>query len=188
MKTYRKRDFPVAHIRRILEPGPIVLVSSCYKGETDIMTMGWHMVMEFTPSLVGCIIAASNHSFDLIRKSKQCVINVPTADMANVVVGIGNCSGDDGIDKFRKFGLSPVKAAKVKAPLIAECFASFECVLHDARLIGRYNMFVFEVVKAHVAPAPKFPKTLHYHGQGIFTSPGARVNLAKKFTHKEYLY
>ena len=51
MKAYEKKDFPVSDIRRFLEPGPIVLVSSAWKGKTNIMTMGWHMVMEFAPSL-----------------------------------------------------------------------------------------------------------------------------------------
>src|SRR5277367_1738830 len=52
-----KTDFPVGQVRRYLEPGPIVLVSSRWRGKTNIMTMGWHTVMEFTPSLLGCVIA-----------------------------------------------------------------------------------------------------------------------------------
>jgi flavin reductase (DIM6/NTAB) family NADH-FMN oxidoreductase RutF len=69
MKKYNKKDFSVSEIRKYLEPGPIVLVSSKYKGETNVMTMGWHTVLEFTPSLIGCMITAANHSFDLIKKS-----------------------------------------------------------------------------------------------------------------------
>ena len=49
-----KSDFPVGQVRRFLEPGPIVLVSSRWEGETNIMTLGWHTIMEFTPSLVEC--------------------------------------------------------------------------------------------------------------------------------------
>src|SRR6478609_9161977 len=95
LKTYRKRDFPVADIRRYLEPGPIVLVSSAWKGKRNIMTMGWHTVMEFSPSLVGCMITAANFSYELIRKSRECVINIPTADMAKTIAGIGNTTGKD---------------------------------------------------------------------------------------------
>ncbi len=73
-----KLDFPTANVRRYLEPGPIVLVSSAWRGKTNIMTMGWHTVMEFTPSLLGCVIAASNYSFELVRGSGECVINLPT--------------------------------------------------------------------------------------------------------------
>lgn len=171
MRRTAKRDFPVSDVRRFLEPGPIVLVSSAWKGERNVMTMGWHTVMEFVPSLVGCVISSANHSFRLIRESKQCVINVPTTDMAATVVKIGNSSGGD-TDKFAEFGLTSEPAHKVKAPLIAECYASFECKLHDARMIERYDFFVFEVVKAHVATAPKCPKTIHYRGDGTFMVSG----------------
>ena len=58
---------------RYLEPGPIVLVTSAFGGRRNIMTMGWHTVMEFTPSLVGCVIAAANHSFEFVRRSGECV-------------------------------------------------------------------------------------------------------------------
>src|ERR1043165_7106343 len=104
MKTYHKKDFPVDKIRRYLEPGPIVLVSSRWKDQTNIMTMGWHTVMEFSPSLIGCMITAANYSFEMIRKSKACVINIPTVDLVKTVIGIGNCSGATE-NKFEKFGL-----------------------------------------------------------------------------------
>ncbi len=171
MRRTAKRDFPVSDVRRFLEPGPIVLVSSAWKGERIVMTMGWHTVMEFVPSLVGCVISSANHSFDLIRRSKACVINLPTADMAATVVKIGNTSGRS-TDKFAEFGLTAEPADEVGAPLIAECYASFECRLHDARMIERYNFFVFEVVKAHVAATPKYPKTIHYRGDGTFMVSG----------------
>ena len=158
MKAYDKRDFPVSNVRRFLEPGPIVLVSSAWRGKSNIMTMGWHMIMEFEPSLIGCYIWSENHSFGMVFSSKECVINIPTDDIAEKVVGIGNTTGRE-VDKFRKFDLTAAPATKVKAPLIAECFANFECRLADASLIGKYSLFVLEVVKAHVAETPKYPRT-----------------------------
>ena len=180
MKTKPKRDFPVEEIRRFIEPGPVVLVSSAWKGERDIMTMGWHMVMEFEPSLVGCYVWTENHSRELIRKSRECVINVPTVDMAETVVGIGNSSGAE-IDKFEAFGLTARKAKKVSAPLIAECHANLECRLVDTSLIRKYSLFVFEVVKAHAAMRPKYPRTIHYRGDGQFMVAGRNLNLRRKF-------
>lgn len=179
MKHYKKKDFPVSNVRRFIEPGPIVLVSSAYKGEQNIMTMGWHMIMEFEPSLIGCYIWNENHSFNMIRKSKECVINVPTVDIAEIVVGVGNCSGRDE-DKFEKFNLTAEKGKVVKAPLIKECFANFECKLVDTSLINKYSLFVFEVVKAHVASAPKFPETIHYRGDGLFMIAGRTVAKYRK--------
>ncbi len=180
MRRYRKHDFPVSEIRRFLEPGPVVLVSSAWKGERNVMTMGWHMVMEFVPSLVGCLISSANHSFGMVRRSHECVINVPTADMAAAVAGVGNCSGRD-TDKFAKFELTATAADTVAAPLIAECYASLECRLADGRMIDRYNLFVFEVVKAHAATRPKYPETLHYRGDGMFMVAGRSLNLRSKF-------
>jgi flavin reductase (DIM6/NTAB) family NADH-FMN oxidoreductase RutF len=186
MPNYTKKDFPTHNVRRFLEPGPIVLVSSAHKGETNIMTMGWHMVMEFQPSLVGCIISSANHSFEMIRKSRQCVINIPTEDIATTVVKIGNSSGRD-IDKFAEFGLTAAPGTHVRAPLIAECYANFECRLVDASQVKKYNMFIFEVVKAHVATAPKVPKTIHYRGDGEFMISGANTSRYRRLFRPEML-
>jgi flavin reductase (DIM6/NTAB) family NADH-FMN oxidoreductase RutF len=186
MKRYSKEDFPVAQVRRFLEPGPIVLVSSAHRGRTNIMTMGWHMIMEFEPSLIGCYIWSENFSFELIRRSRECVFNLPTVDIAETVVRIGNSSGRD-VDKFDRFGLTKVSAAAVAAPLIAECFANFECRLADARMVKRYSLFVFEVVKAHVATAPKYPRTLHYRGDGVFMIAGKNTRRYRRLFRPEML-
>lgn len=167
MKIYQKTDLPVAEIRRYLEPGPIVLLTSHWKEQNNVMTMGWHTVMEFTPSLVGCIIAGGNHSFEMIRHSRECVINIPSAELIDTIVGIGNCSGAD-VDKFEKFSLLAAKANKVKAPILPQCFANLECRLHDQSMIGKYNFFIFEVVKAHIASRIGCPAMVHYTGDGVF--------------------
>jgi flavin reductase (DIM6/NTAB) family NADH-FMN oxidoreductase RutF len=174
MKTFKKKDFPPVDTRRYLEPGPIVLMSSARKGETNIMTMGWHMMMGFSPALFACYIWDSNHSFELIRSSKQCVINLPTTHLLNEVIGIGNCSGADA-DKFAKFGLTAVAGTKVDAPLIKECYANFECRLYDGSQISKHNLFIWEVVKAHVATSPKYPETVHYRGDGMFMIAGRNI-------------
>ncbi|MCI2243058.1 flavin reductase family protein [Xanthomonas sp. PPL568] len=180
MRRYRKLDFPTQDVRRFLEPGPVVLVSSAWKQQRDVMTLGWHMVLEFSPSLLACCISSANHSFALVRRSKQCVINLPTADLVDTVVGIGNCSGTD-LDKFAHFGLTAVPATHVAAPLIAECYASFECRLHDGSRIGKHGLFVWEVVKAHVAASPKRPRTLHYRGDGRFMLSGPEISRRRLF-------
>ena len=180
MKTYTKENFPVTKIRRFLEPGPVVLVSSAHRGGRNVMTMGWHMMMGFSPALVGCYIWDRNHSFSLIRRSKECVINLPTFDMVDAVIGIGNCSGSD-TDKFEKFGLTPAAASKVDAPLIAECYANFECKLVDTGLVRKYGLFVFEVVKAHAATSPRYPTTVHYRGDGVFMVSGRSVSYRRQF-------
>jgi len=175
-----KIDLPVSQIRRYLEPGPIVLVSSALGKTCNIMTMGWYTVMEFVPSLVGCVISGGNHSFALIRKSRECVINLPTTALTDIVVGIGNTSGAE-VDKFGRFRLTAQPAQLVKAPLIAECHANLECKLADDSMVDRYNFFIFEVMKAHVAKSPKHPETLHYIGDGKFMVSGKVISRRSKF-------
>lgn len=156
----RKAAIELDQVRRYLEPGPVVLVSSRHGDECDIMVMGWHTVIEFTPALVGCVISPANHSFELVRASGECVINLPTTALIEQVLGIGSTSGAD-IDKFATFGLTPEDCEQVGAPAIAECHAQFECRLHDASLVERYNFFIWEVVAARAQAVPKHPETLH---------------------------
>jgi len=165
-------------IRRFLEPGPIVLVSSTWRGTSNVMTMGWHMMLDYTR--VGCFIWDQNHSFELVRKSRQCVINLPTFDLIDAIIGVGNTHGPE-VDKFAEFGLTAQEAAKVDAPLIAECYANFECKLVDTSLIKQYSLFVFDVVKAHVATSPKYPTTVHYRGDGVFMVSGRNASYRRRF-------
>jgi flavin reductase (DIM6/NTAB) family NADH-FMN oxidoreductase RutF len=180
MKTYEKNPYPLDDIRRFLEPGPIVLVSSYYEGRTNIMTLGWHMMMQFQPALFGCFIWSGNHSFDMIRNSRERVINLPTLDLADKVVGIGNSTGAQ-TDKFKEFKLTAAKADHVNAPLIDECYGNFECRLADDSLIGKYGIFVWEVVAAHVATAPERPETLHYPGHGEFVVASKNISFREWF-------
>lgn len=174
-KHYQKNKLPVEQVRRYLEPGPVVLVSSAWNGRRNIMTMGWHTVMEFEPSLVGCVISSINHSFKMILRSGECVINLPTTALTDQVVGIGNSSGAD-VDKFDHFWLTADKGQKVQAPLIRECYANFECRLADDRLVDKYSFFIWEVVSAQAAVSPKHPRTLHYTGDGVFMVSGKIIS------------
>lgn len=176
----KKKAFPVEDVRHFLEPGPVVLISSRHQDEVDVMTLGWHTIMEFSPSLVGCMISAGNHSHQLIKKSGECVINLPTSSLLDTVIGIGNSSGTE-VDKFAHFGLTQESASQVKAPLIGECHASFECKVYDATLVDNFNFFIFEVVQAHAASTPKHPETLHYCGHGEFMVSGKHVTRRAQF-------
>jgi flavin reductase (DIM6/NTAB) family NADH-FMN oxidoreductase RutF len=176
----KKVDLPVHRARAYLEPGPVLLVSSFHAGERNVMTLGWHTILEFSPSLVACMISSGNHSFDLIRDSGECVLNVPTLDLVDRVVEIGNCSGCDH-DKFAELDLATGEAEMVAAPLLTDCHANFECRLADDRMVDEYNLFLFEIVKAHVAPRPKHPQTLHYTGDGVFVVAGKVVSRRADF-------
>jgi flavin reductase (DIM6/NTAB) family NADH-FMN oxidoreductase RutF len=144
------------------------------------MTMGWHLIMEFSPSLFGCVIAAGNHSFEMIRHSRECVINLPTTYLTDTVVKIGNTSGAD-IDKFSTFGLTATHADGASAPSIAECHGNFACRLHDDAMVDPYNFFIFEVVSGQVATRPEFPQTIHYTGDGVLMVAGNTISRRRLF-------
>ena len=96
-----------------------------------------------------------------------------------MVVAIGNCSGRD-VEKFERFGLTPVPAERVAPPLVAECFANFECKVAETRLVNKYNLFVLEVVKAWIDRSQKQPKTIHHQGKGVFAVDGEIIKLASR--------
>lgn len=174
-----KKSFPLANVYRLLEPGPVVLVTTADKGRTNIMTMSWHTMIDFEPPIVGCVIGDQSHSFAVLKATKECVINIPTANLAKKVVGCGNTSGRK-IDKFKVFGLTPAAAARVQAPLIAECYANLECQVVDTKLVAKYNLFILEVVKAWIDPARKHPRTIHHLGKGAFMVAGKTIRLPSK--------
>ncbi len=174
-----KRSFPLSKVYGLLEPGPVVLLTTAHKGRANVMAMSWHTALEFEPPLVGCVVSEADFSFTALRLTRQCVINIPTVDLSAQVVGCGNTSGQ-GVDKFKAFGLTPVPAALVAPPLIAECYANLECRVVDTRLMKRYNFFVLEVLKAWIDPACKDPRTLHHRGRGAFMVAGETVRLPSK--------
>lgn len=177
--TFDKKSFPLADIRRHLETGPIVLVTSRWKGRSNIMTMGWHTMMQFSPALFGCYIWEGNRSHDMIRKSRECVVNIPTIDLVDEVIKIGNSHAEDG-DKFLATGLTAEAGLRVSAPLIGECYASFECKLYDDRMVNDYSFFIWEVVEAHVADVDA-PATIHYRGGGEFMVAGEEISFRERF-------
>lgn len=174
-----RKSLPLSQVYRLLEPGPVVLVTTARKGRPNVMTMSWHTMMEFEPPLVGCVLSGRNFTFEGLRATRECVINIPTVELAAKVVGCGNCSGRE-IDKFKKFGLTPVVASEVKAPLIAECYANLECRVADTKLVSQYNFFILEVVKAWIDRSWKQPRTLHHMGRGVFAVDGKIIRLPSK--------
>lgn len=174
-----KKSFPLSKVYGLLEPGPVVMVTTARHGKPNIMIMSWHTMMEFEPPLVGCVISNRNYSFGLLKATKECVINIPTLEIAEKVVGCGNTSGVK-IDKFKKFGLTPKPASQVGAPLIEECYANLECLVVDTKMVAEYCFFILEVVKAWIDPKVKNPQTIHHRGYGRFMVAGKTIKIKSK--------
>lgn len=174
-----KRSFPLSKVYGLLEPGPVVLISTAQKGRANVMTLSWHTMIDFEPPIVGIVMDERNFSFKALTATKQCVINIPTVELAAKVVGCGNTSGRR-VNKFATFGLTPLPARQVAAPLIEECYANLECRVVDVRLAKRYNLFILEVLKAWIDSTRRRPRTLHHLGRGRFMVAGRSIALPSR--------
>ena len=164
----------------LIESGPVVLVTTRNGDRSNIMTISWTMVMDFTPR-IAIVTGDWNYSFQALKKTRECVIAIPAADMLDKVIGIGTCSGAD-TDKFAKFGLTQAPAKKVRAPLIKECLANIECEVVE--IINRHNIVVLDAMAAYVDVSRKEQRVLHAVGDGTFIVDGKKLNRRREMASK----
>ena len=169
------KEMEIGKAFTLIEPGPVVLVTTNDGNKNNIMTISWTMVMEFTP-VFAMTTGPWNHSFAALQETRECVISIPTVDMLDKVLGVGTCSGAD-TDKFQKFKLTPVKGRHVKAPLIKECLANIECRVVD--IVKKHNIVVLEGVAAYFDDSRKEKRTLHAVGDGTFIVDGRKLDRKK---------
>lgn len=174
------KEMEIGRAFTLMESGPVVLVTTHDGRKNNIMTISWTMVVDFTP-VFAMTTGPWNYSFAALRKTKECVIAIPTVDMLDKVVGVGTCSGAD-TDKFETFMLSPVKGKHVEAPLIKECLANIECRVVD--IVKKHNIVVLEGLAAYVDSRRKEKRTLHAVGDGTFIVDGSKLNRKKMMATK----
>ena len=102
------RALPLSKVYQLLEPGPVALLTTARKGRANVMAMSWHMMIEFEPPQVACVVSTNDYSFAALRSTGECVISVPARKLASKVVEVGNSSGRD-IGKFEAFGLTNLR-------------------------------------------------------------------------------
>jgi flavin reductase (DIM6/NTAB) family NADH-FMN oxidoreductase RutF len=169
------KTFPLNKAFTFLEPGPVILVSTACGDDFNIMTLSWTMVLDFTPRFA-FMTGPWNYSCKALLENKECVIAIPTVDMAETVVSIGACSGAK-VNKFEKFKLTPLKATLVGAPLIKECYANIECKIVDH--IEKYGIFILDAVTAWIDDKHKEQRFFHAIGDGGFIVDGEKINYRK---------
>lgn len=174
-----KKNLPLSKVYQLLEPGPVVMVTTRHADKTNVMSLSWQTMLDFEPPILGIVLSDRNYSFRLIQASGECVINIPTVELAKTVVGVGNTTGSK-VDKFKKFGLSQEAASYVKAPLLPECYVNLECKVIDTKMVKKYDLFILEVVKAWIRPMKKRPRMIHHCGKGVFVVDGKVINLPSK--------
>ena len=143
----------------ILNPVPVVMVSC---GETideyNILTIAWTGTVCSTPPMCYISMRPERHSYDIIKRTGQFVINLVTTDLVSRTDWCGVRSGEK-YNKFLETDLTPVKASKVSAPLIYECPVNIECEVKQIIPLGSHDMFLAEVVAIHADEKLFDPKT-----------------------------
>ena len=175
------REVEPSKAYRLLEAGPIVLVTTAHEGRANVMTMGFHMMVQHDPPLIGAVIGPWDFSQGALEATGECVIAIPTVDLARTVVDIGNCSGES-VDKFARFGLTALPSKDVAAPRIRECLANIECRVVDRTLVPRYDLHILQAVAIGYDDARAEKRTLHHNGDGTFTVDGRTIDLKARMT------
>lgn len=142
-----KVQIPSSYALRMIVPGVVGLVTTAYRGRMNVTTVSWMAPVGREPPLVALAIRPSALCHDLIKRSGEFVVNVPTIDVLNQVMTCGQISGND-VDKFARTGLVPAEPMVVRAPLIEQCVGHLECALVNAFQPGDHTIFVGEVAYA----------------------------------------
>jgi flavin reductase (DIM6/NTAB) family NADH-FMN oxidoreductase RutF len=174
------RTISLSKVYQLLEPGPVVLLTTAHRGRANVMAMSWHMMVEFEPPRLACVVSNANYSFAALRATGECVIAIPARKLATTVVKVGNSSGRNVTDKFAAFRLTEAPAKRVVPPLVADCFANLECKVIDTRFVAQYCLFVLEVLQAWIDPAQKNARTIHHRGYGTFVVDGETIKLKSR--------
>ncbi|MDZ7838848.1 MAG: flavin reductase family protein [Actinomycetota bacterium] len=136
-----KKDIGV-HER--LYPNPVVLVSSSYENQDNIITLAWTGTVCSNPPLISISIRPSRHSHGLIKNSGEFVINIPNQHQADLCNYCGTVSGKD-TDKFKQLDLTKASLDKVKARMIEDCPVNIGCRVRDIISLGTHDLFIAEV-------------------------------------------
>lgn len=177
-----KKPIPLQYASRLINHGPVVLLTTRRRGRPNVCTIAWTMPVD--SDIVAVVVSDENYSFRAIRETGEFVLNIPGRALLKKVLGCGSVSGAE-CDKFKRFGLTPMKARRVKAPRIAECIGHLECRVlpgHDA-LAREHNLFLARVTAASAVRGlfgtrwriedPR-ARTLHHLGGAIFAVPAGR--------------
>ena len=133
----------------LLYPLPVAMVScGSEKDGYNVLTISWTATICSEPAMLSISVRPIRHSYEILKKRKEFVINLATEKLAFAADFCGVKSGRD-LDKFKHLGLTAAKASKVDAPLIQESPLNIECRVVDIKKLGSHDMFISEVVAIH---------------------------------------
>jgi flavin reductase (DIM6/NTAB) family NADH-FMN oxidoreductase RutF len=168
---------------RLLNGGPVVLLTTRFRNETNVMPAIWTVPLSHRPPLIGVAVNRARHSHDMVRFAEEFALNFPARDLLNHTHYFGAVSGAN-VGKLELAKLPTVKASKVSAPLIENCLAYVECSLEDALRVGDHTLFVGRVLIVQAEPEAfdgtwliddRDYRPLHYLGIDRYAVLGERL-------------
>jgi flavin reductase (DIM6/NTAB) family NADH-FMN oxidoreductase RutF len=143
-----RRLYDPTDARRLLNPGPVGIVTTAWRGMTNGAPMAWMAPLAMEPPLIGLAIHPHRHTADMIRFSEELAINIPGPSLIRQTAFLGSLTGLDA-NKLEAAGLELFRGLKVEAPLIEGCLAWIECGVEDAQRFGDHTLFVARAVAVH---------------------------------------
>ncbi len=133
----------------LLGPVPPALVTCGTIEEPNVLTIAWTGIVCTHPAMTYISVRPSRHSYEMIRRTGEFVINLPTSAMGRTVDLCGMKSGAR-MDKIKKCGLTLAEGEKVSAPVLADCPVSLECRVTQETALGSHTMFLAEILAVQV--------------------------------------
>ena len=178
-----RRTLPDLDARRLIGGSPVVLVSTSWRGNQNVMPAVFVTPLSMDPPLIGVAVHPARHTHDMIKYSEEFALSIPTRDLLHHVQYLGSVSGVQ-LNKFELARLPTFRARRIEAPLLEGCIGWIECGVHDALTIGDHTLFVGKVVAAQVEGdafddtwllANEDEKPLQYLGVNYYALPHERL-------------
>jgi flavin reductase (DIM6/NTAB) family NADH-FMN oxidoreductase RutF len=177
---------------RLLNGGPVALITTRFRNETNVMPAIWIVSLSRRPPLIGVAVNPSRHTHEMLRFAEEFALNFPGRDLLNHTHYFGAVSGAN-VGKLELAKLPTFKASKISAPLIENCLAHVECSLDDALRLGDHTLFVGRVLAVQAEPEA-FDETwllgdsdyrpLHYLGSDRYAVLGDRLTAELRTTEE----
>ena len=180
MDKAKMKEIQTDKIYRYFEQGSTILIITHDGNRANIMPASYHMMLDES-GIIAIGTGAWAYSYATLLKTKECVLAIPTVDLLETTVKVGNCSGRD-TNKFQEFGLTALSATTVKPPLLSEAFINAECILIEDDITDRYNAIILRIKKAWRNENITDKRLFHHNGNGIFTIDGEKRDLADLMT------
>ena len=179
-----RKEIPINIAYRLINHGPLVLVTSLFKGRIGVTPIAWLMPISDEPPIVALEIWEGHFIYKAILDTGDFVINIPSSEMADLVRKLGSVSGKK-VDKVKEYNVKMEPARKINSPRVKDAIGIIECkVRKDKPLADKYNIILGDCVYAEAEkgvfsdrwhPERHGPKTIHHLRGKIFCVPDSKI-------------